>query len=91
MIRVSDLTSIFEWRGQALYDMGRLARYEGEEVVSDYRAMGHTLNRHPLALVRPHLAARRFELVCTLATYQNRQLARGCGIVIVRQRPRPTA
>src|SRR5437868_6885803 len=49
--------------------------------------MGLTLNRHPLALLRPQLAARRFEPASTLATYQNRQLARGCGIVTVRQRP----
>ncbi|MCY0852515.1 error-prone DNA polymerase [Cupriavidus sp. D39] len=60
---------------------------EGEEIVSDYRAMGLTLNRHPLALLRPLLAARRFEPASTLATYRNRQLARGCGIVTVRQRP----
>ena len=64
-----------------------VAPTEGEEIVSDYRAMGLTLNRHPLALLRPHLAARRFEPASTLATYQNRQLARGCGIVTVRQRP----
>ncbi len=60
---------------------------EGEEIVADYRAMGLTLNRHPLALLRPQLAARRFEPASVLSTYQNRQLARGCGIVTVRQRP----
>ncbi|MBP0633637.1 error-prone DNA polymerase, partial [Cupriavidus sp. AcVe19-1a] len=60
---------------------------EGEEIVSDYRAMGLTLRRHPLALLRPMLAARRFVPASTLATYQSRQVARGAGIVTVRQRP----
>lgn len=63
------------------------AQTEGEEIVADYRAMGLTLNRHPLALLRPQLAARRFEPASVLNTYQNRRLARGCGIVTVRQRP----
>ncbi|KWR88230.1 hypothetical protein RM96_21035 [Cupriavidus sp. IDO] len=49
--------------------------------------MGLTLNRHPLALLRPQLAAKRFVPATTLATYKNGQLARGCGIVTVRQRP----
>ncbi|QQX85242.1 error-prone DNA polymerase [Cupriavidus necator] len=60
---------------------------EGEEIVGDYRSMGLTLNRHPLALLRPQLAAKRFVPATTLATYKNGQLARGCGIVTVRQRP----
>ncbi|MFJ1253685.1 error-prone DNA polymerase [Cupriavidus sp. CuC1] len=60
---------------------------EGEEIVADYRATGLTLNRHPLALLRSQLAARRFETAATLATFQNRKLARGCGLVTVRQRP----
>uniref|UniRef100_UPI0005607213 OB-fold nucleic acid binding domain-containing protein n=1 Tax=Cupriavidus sp. amp6 TaxID=388051 RepID=UPI0005607213 len=60
---------------------------EGEEIVSDYRALGLTLRRHPLALLRPILATRRFVPASTLATYQSRQVARGAGIVTVRQRP----
>ncbi|WP_459569805.1 error-prone DNA polymerase, partial [Cupriavidus sp. 8B] len=60
---------------------------ECEEIVADYRATGLTLNRHPLALLRSQLAARRFETAATLATFQNRKLARGCGLVTVRQRP----
>ncbi|RWA56382.1 hypothetical protein AU476_03315 [Cupriavidus sp. UYMSc13B] len=63
-----------------------LAPTEGEEIVSDYRAMGLTLRRHPLALLRPMLAARRFVPATTLATYRPRQPARA-GIVTVRQRP----
>ncbi|UIF88359.1 PHP domain-containing protein [Cupriavidus sp. UYPR2.512] len=60
---------------------------EGEEIVSDYRAMGLTLRRHPLALLRPMLAVRRFVPASALATYRTRQAARGAGIVTVRQRP----
>ncbi|MFS8981167.1 error-prone DNA polymerase [Cupriavidus necator] len=60
---------------------------EGEEIASDYRSLGLTLNRHPLALLRHKLAALRFVPADVLATYATRQTARGCGIVTVRQRP----
>ncbi|GAB3435065.1 error-prone DNA polymerase [Massilia solisilvae] len=60
---------------------------EGDEIVGDYRAQGLTLGRHPLALLRPHLLARRFMPASTLMDYQDGQLARACGIVTVRQRP----
>ena len=46
-----------------------------------------TLNRHPLALLRRHRASGRFVTAETLFSYQDRQLARGAGIVTVRQRP----
>ncbi len=60
---------------------------EGEEIVGDYRAQGLTLGRHPLALLRKQLLARRFIPAAGLADYKNGQLARACGIVTVRQRP----
>jgi error-prone DNA polymerase len=60
---------------------------EGEEIVSDYRSLGLTLNRHPLALLRHKLSALRFVPADVLATYATRQIARACGIVTVRQRP----
>jgi error-prone DNA polymerase len=60
---------------------------EGDEIVGDYRALGLTLGRHPLALLRPRLLEQRFLPAATLAHYQNGQLARACGIVTVRQRP----
>lgn len=60
---------------------------EGEAIVADYRSTGLTLNRHPLALLRRHLAGSRFVPAETLFRYQDRQLARGAGIVTVRQRP----
>ncbi|MES2149627.1 MAG: error-prone DNA polymerase [Pseudomonadota bacterium] len=60
---------------------------EGDEIVSDYRAQGLTLGRHPLALLRPQLLERRFLTAATLADFKQGQLARACGIVTVRQRP----
>ncbi|WP_156414372.1 error-prone DNA polymerase [Bordetella sp. N] len=60
---------------------------EGQTIVDDYRSVGLTLNRHPLALLRETLRARRFETAQVLHTYPDRRLARACGIVTVRQRP----
>jgi hypothetical protein len=60
---------------------------EGAEIVGDYRAQGLTLGRHPLALLRKQLLARRFLPADVLMDFQNGQLARACGIVTVRQRP----
>jgi error-prone DNA polymerase len=60
---------------------------EGDEIVGDYRAQGLTLGRHPLALLRARLLARRFMPAATLADFKDGQLARACGIVTVRQRP----
>jgi error-prone DNA polymerase len=60
---------------------------EGEEIVADYRSLGLTLGRHPLTLLRPRLAARRFLDAAALQACGNGQPARGCGIVTMRQRP----
>ncbi len=60
---------------------------EGDEIIGDYRSQGLTLGRHPLALLRERLHARRFLPAATLAEFQHGQLARACGIVTVRQRP----
>ncbi|OYO30382.1 error-prone DNA polymerase [Janthinobacterium sp. PC23-8] len=60
---------------------------EGAGIVSDYRAQGLTLGRHPLALLRQQLLAQRFLPASTLRCYTNGQVARACGIVTVRQRP----
>jgi error-prone DNA polymerase len=60
---------------------------EGDEIVGDYRSQGLTLGRHPLALLRERLLAKRFMPAATLADFQDGQLARACGLVTVRQRP----
>jgi len=60
---------------------------EGDEIIGDYRAQGLTLGRHPLALLRPALLDKRFLPAEVLNTFSDGQLARGAGIVTVRQRP----
>jgi error-prone DNA polymerase len=60
---------------------------EGESVVADYHALGLTLGRHPLALLRETLTAKRFIQAEVLNTFADGQFARGCGIVTMRQRP----
>ncbi|KVK86633.1 error-prone DNA polymerase [Burkholderia sp. MSMB1498] len=63
---------------------------EGAEIVSDYSAMGFTLGRHPLALLRERLKMDHLQSAAQLATLHNGQLARACGLVTVRQRPGTT-
>ncbi|MDF3037067.1 MAG: error-prone polymerase, partial [Paucimonas sp.] len=60
---------------------------ESEDILRDYRAIGLTLGRHPVALLRTALAQRRFVTAEEFHAFSDRQLARGCGIVTVRQRP----
>jgi error-prone DNA polymerase len=60
---------------------------EAENIVADYRHLGLTLGRHPLALLRQRLAAMKFLPAEILNHFDNGRLARGCGIVTVRQRP----
>ena len=60
---------------------------EAQQIVADYRSIGLTLGRHPLALLREHLLKRRLLPASTLADFKQGQIARACGIVTVRQRP----
>ncbi|SAL80851.1 DNA polymerase [Caballeronia telluris] len=60
---------------------------EAETIVADYNSTGLTLGRHPLSLLRPALLEQRLMPASTLMTYRNGRLARGCGLVTVRQRP----
>ncbi|WP_119156055.1 error-prone DNA polymerase [Caldimonas tepidiphila] len=60
---------------------------EGEEIVFDYAALGLTLRRHPLALLRPLLAQRRLSSAAELAGAPDGRLVRACGIVTMRQQP----
>lgn len=60
---------------------------EGEEIVWDYASLGLTLRRHPLALLRPALAARGWKTAHDLRDLPNGRLVRCCGIVTLRQQP----
>ncbi|SDV48649.1 error-prone DNA polymerase [Chitinasiproducens palmae] len=73
--------------GDDMADAQFAAPSEGEQIVGDYKTMGFTLGRHPVALLRPLLLRRRLQSSKVLARYRNGQLARGCGLVTVRQRP----
>jgi error-prone DNA polymerase len=66
-------------------DLG--APTEANDIVADYRSVGLTLGRHPVELLRPQLLEARLMSAATLRTYPDGRLARGCGIVTVRQRP----
>ena len=58
-----------------------------ENMLADYRSTGLTLNRHPLALLRPQLDAFRIATAALLRTYPDGRLARASGLVTHRQRP----
>jgi len=60
---------------------------EAESMLADYRALGLTLNRHPLALLREELAALRIQTAAVLRGYPSGRLARASGLVTHRQRP----
>lgn len=61
---------------------------EEQSTLADYRALGLTLGRHPLDLLRPTLQMRRFVSAATLLhDYPDHRLARACGMVTMRQRP----
>jgi error-prone DNA polymerase len=60
---------------------------EGEEIVFDYAALGLTLRRHPLALLRTQLAARRLQTAQDLRDLPDGKLVRACGLVTTRQQP----
>ena len=60
---------------------------EGEAIVWDYASTRLTLRRHPLALLRERLQARRFMTAETLKNAPDGRLVRACGIVTGRQQP----
>jgi error-prone DNA polymerase len=63
------------------------AAREGEEVVADYRRLGLTLGRHPLALLRERFVAKRYTATAQLVARGDRALVRVAGLVTCRQRP----
>ncbi len=60
---------------------------EGENLVDDYASINLTLGRHPLALLRAHLARRRFVPLQAVNESEDRTLVRAAGLVTGRQRP----
>jgi error-prone DNA polymerase len=60
---------------------------EGEEIIADYRSLGFTLGRHPLALLRTCLEKLRIVKAENLSALRHGSLVRAAGLVTCRQRP----
>jgi error-prone DNA polymerase len=60
---------------------------EGEGIVADYRSLGLTLGRHPLALLRERLERGGITSAASLRALQAGARVRVAGLVLVRQRP----
>jgi error-prone DNA polymerase len=60
---------------------------EGEDIAADYRSLGLTLGRHPLALLRGRLAAKGILSAEELNRLPHGSPARAAGLVTCRQRP----
>jgi error-prone DNA polymerase len=60
---------------------------EAEDLIADYRALGFTLGRHPLALLRDRLARTRIRTAAELHDIPSGAVVRVAGLVTVRQRP----
>jgi error-prone DNA polymerase len=60
---------------------------EAQAMLADYRALGLTLNRHPVAMLREQLAAFKVQTAAVLRSYPNGRIARASGLVTHRQRP----
>jgi len=60
---------------------------EGEDLIADYRSLGLTLGRHPLALLRPRLVAAGWLTAADLWQRPTGERVRTGGIVLTRQRP----
>jgi error-prone DNA polymerase len=60
---------------------------EGQDIVADYRALGLSLGRHPLALLRARLRRDRILGAAELDALPHGSAVRVAGIVVTRQRP----
>jgi len=60
---------------------------EGQDIVADYRSLGLTLGRHPLALIRSRLDAFRYVPASRLPELPSGRRIRIAGLVITKQRP----
>jgi len=64
---------------------------EGEGLIADYRSLGLTLGRHPLALLRSRLARMRLAAAEEVRRLPHGSSVRAAGIVVGRQRPDTTS
>ena len=60
---------------------------EGQDIVADYRSLGLTLERHPLALIRGKLDERGYLTAACLKDLPTGRRVRVAGLVITKQRP----
>jgi error-prone DNA polymerase len=60
---------------------------EAEDLLADYRALGFTLGRHPLAFLRDRLSRARVRTAEQLQDTASGSVVRVAGLVTVRQRP----
>ena len=64
---------------------------EGEEITADYRRLGLSLGRHPLALLRSRLEAMGVQTAAAVRDLANGAHTCSAGLVITRQRPSSAA
>ena len=64
---------------------------EGDDMLADYRYLGLTLGRHPMALLRDESEFEGCRTASELATYRHEQFIQVAGIVTCRQRPGSTS
>ena len=60
---------------------------EGEDIISDYRHLGLSLRRHPLALLRARLSSMGLAKAAQVLELPHGTIVRAAGLVITRQRP----
>jgi len=60
---------------------------EGQEVLADYRHLGLSLRRHPLALLRDRLTSVGLQTAGDVLQFPNGAVVQAAGLVITRQRP----
>jgi error-prone DNA polymerase len=60
---------------------------EGQDIVADYKSLGLTLGRHPLALLREYLGRYRYVQAADLRKLPTGRYVQVAGLVITKQRP----
>jgi error-prone DNA polymerase len=60
---------------------------EGQDIVADYKSLGLTLERHPMALIRGHLDDFGYLATDSLKNLSSGRGIRVAGLVITKQRP----